>query len=458
MNRARIFVVDDDELSLAATRDVLESARLAVHTETSPITALEYLKNTTQDFAVLILDYRMPEMTGAELLMKIREFNCESVAYIYSCDEGREALRESLIAKAEDFIDKSGSVEAFVTKVRNGARIYQEERKTVRNATSTNEKIQETIRSAGFVGVSESLATSIVTAKMLSEQDGPFLIIGETGTGKEMLSKLFIRNPDAPFLTVNCASFTDDTQLMESTLFGHEKGAFTGADRAKRGLFEEAGHGVVFLDEVHLLGRDAQGKLLRAIRERKIRPVGSNIEKPIHCRIVAATQPGSASLNSGSFKDDFLYRIDRFKVRLAPLRERPEDITALSVHYVEDYNRNRGTKKVLMSSAARALELYPWPGNVAELQSVIFSALAMSTRDEITVHDLDEKIRDENATKHVSTFEEFEKNAQKQLRGIILNAFQTSKSVRHAAKNLGMSESSLRAKMKTLGITDHRAS
>ena len=450
--RTRILVVDDDEISLNATRDVLESHQFSVTTATSGEAALVILREKLYAYGILLLDYRMPGMNGAELLAKIREFDTEAIALMYSCDDSRDSTRDSFRSGADDFLDKAGSVDKFICKIRSAEREYLDERKTLRDVLSTDETIVATLRDAGFVGMSKSLATSVVSAKRLAKQPGPFLIVGETGTGKELTAKLFSRDPNEPFITVNCAAFTD-SQLVESALFGHEKGSFTGAFQKKIGIFEEAGSGIVFLDELHHLGKESQAKLLRALREKKIRPVGSSIERPVRCRVVAATQPSiDRMVSDGDFLLDLYHRIHCFKVGLAPLRERPEDIAPLTRHFLAGYNQRHKSEKVFMASAARALETYSWPGNVSELESIVISALANTDRNEITIHDLDEKVRKNRALPSAQsgvTLQSIEAEHQATVLSFIETTISQSKSLRHAANKLGIGESTMRSMRKS---------
>jgi two-component system response regulator HydG len=242
----------------------------------------------------------------------------------------------------------------------------------------------------------------------VGDSDASVLITGDSGTGKELVARaLHAHNKSAepPFVAVNCAALP--AHLLESELFGHMKGAFTDAQRSRDGLFIEAHGGTLFLDEIAEMPMEMQVKLLRALQERKVRPVGGNTERPFTARIIAATNRDiEAEVKAGRFREDLYYRINVVRIEVPPLRERGTDVVVLAQHFLETTRVRRGTQVVgISSAAAQKLMDYNWPGNVRELQNAMERAVAFTAFDHITVDDLPERIRNYGGVPNVTQAE-----------------------------------------------------
>ncbi|MGE4107752.1 MAG: sigma-54-dependent transcriptional regulator [Bacteriovoracia bacterium] len=441
----RILTVDDDVSNLKATEALLEEWGYRVDTASSGEEGISKLAAAEGDFAVVLLDYQMPRMNGAITAAKMREINAETIIIVYSCDNTREALKEMYRLGAVDFINKDEDLETLKSALELACKRYDESLKLFK-ATVNKAYNSELLKSVGMIGQSQKMAE--VAQKCLSyrSNSAPVLILGETGSGKELVAKAIHGGPKEQLFSVNCAAFADGN-LVESELFGYEKGAFTGAANRKVGILEMAGTGTVFLDEVHHLSLKAQAALLRAIREKKIRRVGATVETNISCRIIAASKPDLIDrLENGTFLPDLYYRLKFLTIDVPPLRERPEDIGLLVEHFCQRFLKETGKRKSFRVKAIRILESYPWPGNVGELEGCV-SQLAVNSSDSIIgPSELDQRFRDiDLQINPPSTLADLDARHRAEKEAFILSTVKTAGSQRQAAARLGMKESTLRA-------------
>lgn len=283
-----ILLIDDNEETLATTRELMSRWGYQIDAVTSGSGALTLLKRREKEYAVAVVDFRMPEQNGDAVARAIQEIDSEVVILIYSGDPSREALKAVVSVGIAGFIEKSEDTETLKAALRSACEKFLETRQTakLRRNDAPNEKLIEGI---GMIGSSDGMANVARLCEKAYSSSLPVLLIGETGVGKEMVAKAIAR--ERPIFSVNCAAFTN-SQLVEAELFGYEKGAFTGANQRKVGIFEAAKGGVVFLDELDQLPLEAQPKLLRAIREKQIRRLGSNTETPISVSLITAVKPG----------------------------------------------------------------------------------------------------------------------------------------------------------------------
>jgi DNA-binding NtrC family response regulator len=440
--RTNILAVDDNPINLVATKELLESWGYRVDTAEKPSDALKILQST-KEYAVLLLDFLMPEMDGAELAERIRKFNDESVILIYSCEDSRNAVKESLRAQVMDFVDKDEDIPTLKKAI--AAAIAKYENVKTLKSEQTPEEGNALLQELGLIGASPALIRVAALAKRFRTMDDPALITGETGTGKELIARALHDPSKGQFLVVNCAAFAN-SNLVEAELFGYEKGAFTGAMNKKIGILEVANRGTVFLDELHHLSLSAQASLLRAIREKKIRRVGGDQEISIHCRIIAATKPDihQRAMNN-EFLLDLYFRLKMLLLEIPALRNRKEDIPLLVQHFCAEFNKKNKTSKKFQARTIRSLEEYAWPGNIGELHGAVVNLLASSNKNTIEPKDLDprfEKIADDEIA--ASTLEDFETRQNREKHKFIESVIRSSESQRHAAKRLGISESTLR--------------
>lgn len=366
-------MVDDDPSILSLLRKVFSEADYHINTAPNGLDALNILRKTKIDAA--LIDYMMPGMDGLTLLKEIRD-NYPSVRVIMITGEGgiNEAV-EAMKIGAVDFLEKPFSTEGLKARVRQLFRIWElkEENKRLRD------KIEFQFGFDRLIGNS----TPILRLKQVIAQAGQthesVLVQGETGTGKELVARaIHYQSPRSAnnFVPVDCAAISET--VIESELFGHVKGAFTGAYVSTLGLIRSADKGTLFLDEVGELSPAIQAKLLRVIQEREVRPVGSSKNHPVDIRIVAATKRDLAEeVSLGNFREDLFYRLNVVNVDVPPLRDRKEDIPLLAMYFLEHFSTDLTRVKEVSREALICMENYEWPGNVRELENVIRRAMAL---------------------------------------------------------------------------------
>lgn len=388
----KLLIVDDDVKNLKATQSFLSANGYSVTTSTSPSEALTLIKEN--EFAVALLDYQMPEMMGDILATEARKTNPHQQIAMYSCDISREAIKNSMRAGAVDFVDKSMAPQELLTTVASFCNRYEEAFRTIRpeNSKSENKKL---IESVGMIGQSQAMAeTAIQIQKFAAASDTSVLIRGESGTGKELVAKAIHKlssRAKGNFVAINCAAIP--RELLESELFGHRKGSFTGAVADKIGKFEYANNGTIFLDEIGDMPMELQVKLLRVLQEREIVPVGARIPQKVNVRIVCATHRNLETLiASGAFREDLFYRIKVVQVEIPTLRSRVDDIEPLVAHFTERYNKKSGTNKFFQRRTLDVFKRYSWPGNVRELEAMVEQHLVVSDEPMIGPSDLDLKL------------------------------------------------------------------
>jgi DNA-binding NtrC family response regulator len=442
--KTNILVVDDDSLNLISTKEFLEACGFKVDTAERPGEALSLVANGSKEYAVVLIDFLMPEMDGATLANKIHEITDEPALLMYSADDKRETLKKCLRAPVLDFIDKDENVVALKRAIDLSVKHY-ERMKSLRPSTDPSEN-ERVLKENGLIGCSTGMVRAVARAKKFREMGDAVLIVGETGSGKELIANLLHDPAQAgSFHAVNCAAYQNST-LVESELFGYEKGAFTGATQRKLGILEIANRGTVFLDELHHLGPAAQSTLLRAVREKKIRRVGGDQEIAIHCRIIAATKTDiEERVERGEFLRDLYYRLKMLQINVPALRERKEDIPLLVEYFCSQYNQRYGAQKKFLMRTIRAMEAYSWPGNVAQLQGEIVNALAGSIKNSIEPADLGPEFSEPVGLNDVlPTLVEYERKQLRDKMKYIRSVMDSSNSQRHSANRLGVSESTLR--------------
>jgi two-component system, NtrC family, response regulator PilR len=388
---ARVLVVDDKQ----AMRVMLE-ARLSVqgHTvETAADVASASTALETAQFDVVITDLRMGRGDGLDVVraVKTRQPNAEVILMTaFGSDDVRE---KALLLGAYGYVEKSPNLASEMMALVQAA---LGKRKLAQDNELLREQLTARSRFEGMVGRSPALQSVVSLIEKVAPSRTTVLITGESGTGKELVARaLHARSPRAEkqFVPVNCGAIPEG--LIESELFGHAKGAFTGAQGAKIGLFQAAQEGTLFLDEVGELPAGMQVKLLRAIQERTIRPVGENADLEVDVRLVAATNRDLAEdVRSGRFREDLYYRLNVVQIRVPPLRERREDVLPLAEHFLRRFAAEHGRSVLRLSAdAMRRLDDHPFPGNVRELENLIERAVALSTGDAITVDSFPASLR-----------------------------------------------------------------
>ncbi|MCP3135818.1 sigma-54-dependent transcriptional regulator [Pyxidicoccus xibeiensis] len=394
----RVLVVEDEREMRAMLEKGLTRRGFTPVALPSADEALTRL--AAEDFDVVLTDLRMPGMDGLALCERIALNRPDIPVVVVTAFGSLETAVAAIRAGAYDFVTKPIDVDALVLVLERAVqhRALRDEVRRLRQELGR--------RDDGDAVVGESLAMKQAYALIdrVADLDSTVLITGESGTGKEVAARAVHargRRKSGPFVALNCAAMPE--ALLESELFGHAKGAFTDAKAARTGLFVQAHGGTLFLDEVGELPLTLQPKLLRALQERVVRPVGGDTEVPFDARIVAATNRDlELAVEEGRFREDLYYRLNVIGVELPPLRARGNDVLALSQRFIEQFAARTGKRVVGLSpAAAQRLLTYGWPGNVRELQNCIERAVALTSFEQLTVDDLPERVRNYSQPKAV---------------------------------------------------------
>lgn len=441
----RILIVDDEENIGRSLRLILEREGYAVTTCGS---AAEFQPQARAD--AYLFDVRLPDGNGIELLRSIRQSGNEAPVIMISGHGTIAEAVEATRAGAFDFLEKPLGRDKVLLALKNALEQT--------NLRRENERLREMIGgSPRMIGSSPSFMRAVEQATLAAHSDARVLLIGESGTGKELLaSHVHEQSPFAagPFVKVNCAAIP--TELMESELFGHEKGAFSGATAARRGKFELADGGTLFLDEVADLHAGSQAKLLRVLQEGEFHRVGGEQALHVSVRVVSATNRDLASLVAQEkFREDLFYRLSVVPIRVPALRERPQDLRPLAEYFLQEFCvRNNFKAKTLDDAALQVFEGYGWPGNARELKNAIERMAILTQGSRLTADSVPVEIRVPRDGGSRSTVQEARESAE---RDHILRALEeTNWNVSGAARALGMDRTNLHKRIRTLGLTRAR--
>lgn len=436
--------------------DFLNGEGFSVTALSSGHEAIALVRQDVIQFSVALIDYHMPELSGEETILGLKKYNPDLSVYAFSGDESVDAFQKSLQSGATFFIQKDISNEKLLGLLRRACVDIESKTKiAVLNEYATENEVL--ISKIDMVGVSDHLAQVARTVLKLAPYSDAVLIRGENGTGKDKVARAVHRHSNysqGPFIAVNCGAIPES--LIESEFFGYVKGAFTGADKNKKGLVEAADGGTLFLDEIGELPKHLQSKLLRVLQDKTITPVGSTDSIKVNFRLVCATNALlEAKIRLGDFREDLFYRINVLPIDLKPLREHAEDIPALALHFLHQFNiENKQNKKILKTSMEQLKRLH-WQGNVRELQQAIKYMTAISVTDNINV---DPFVRS-GSSKQVKVFDQLavlKVNASTEESSIIQRALVEGGSVSAASRLLNMSRSTFRDKIKKYKIAlDH---
>jgi DNA-binding NtrC family response regulator len=408
----KILMIDNDKENLDSTAGLLEEWG---YTVTKAYSGQEgILKGASPDFAIILIDYRMPGLSGVEVTKELKKVNSESILLMYSCDDSTKATRAAWAAGVTNFIDKSLDPLEFRKIIEDYCIEYHETRKVLRNEMSSS-ALAELIGSVGMVGRSSKLAGVVRIIKRFQKLKDNVMILGETGVGKELVASAIHHGPPNLYKRLNCANFKS-SNLLESELFGSEKGSFTGA-LSRIGVIEAANGGTVFFDELHQLDLDAQSKLLRVFQEKHIKRVGGRDEYPINFRIVTAVQPDIENrIEKGLFQEDLYYRVNVLSIEVPPLRERLEDIEPLVRHFCNQHFEETGERKFFLAETIKQFENFHWPGNIRQLRNVVKKALASNSEEVIQPKHLDKKLFNAESKQPILNFSLFKKKQDDDLR------------------------------------------
>lgn len=444
----RVLVVDDD----AASRRLLEVRLRPLECDVATVgngeQALSAIRKDLPD--LVLLDLQMPKMGGIEVLRALRKEGVDVPTIVITAHGSIETAVEAMKEGACDFITKPVDANHFDIVVRKAL----EREGLKRELELFSEDADKRYRL--IIGQSEKMKAAVETARRAATSKTTVLLLGESGTGKEIFARAihnWSERKSQPFVAINCVGLSKE--LLESELFGHEKGAFTGADQLKKGKMELANAGTVFLDEVGDVSQELQTKLLRFLQEREFDRVGGVRPIRVDVRIIAATNRElENAIKEGRFREDLYHRLNVIPIMLPPLRERREDVSALAQYFLRRYSLE--SKKNFVEIAEDALQkfcAYPWPGNVRELANVIERAVVLGTGPKITLADLPGRIavlETQMSPENVSYRQAMEATR----RDLVLKALAQSRGNRAAAaKSLGLHEKYFLRLIKTLGIS-----
>ena len=388
MARARIFVVDDDTVSRELLSRILTSDGHQVTALADGREALERLAEGEPPDLV-VSDIRMGELDGLQLTDALRQRAPDTPVLLVTAFGNIDGAVDAIRRGAFDYLSKPYDVDGIKMVV---ARALEQRRLALENRALRRD-LREKYKLDNVVGRSEAMLQVYKTAARVAATDATVLIEGESGTGKELVARaIHAASPRAarPFVAVDCGAIAEG--VLESELFGHARGAFTGAQAMRRGLFEEANQGTLFLDEIGDVGQNLQARLLRALQEGTIRRVGTNETIAVDVRVVAASNRDLAqAVKDGRFREDLFYRLNVVTIVIPPLRERREDIPLLAEHFAAKHGRAEGA--AISAPARDLLVAYDWPGNVRELENVVARALALNPSGVVTPEDLADHVR-----------------------------------------------------------------
>ncbi len=444
----KVLVVDDEPSSRQLCLEALEGLGYEMQAVDSPSGALPFLEDGQAD--IVVADVRMPGGSGLDLLRIIKEkYPSVDVLMMTGFGSIPEAV-EAVKLGAYDYITKPFKIDQFRALLEH---MVERQRLAAENRL-LREQLNTQKGLGNFVGNSPAMQQVYQTVLKVAERRHPVLILGESGTGKELVARaIHAYSPmrEKHFVPVDCGSLT--STLIESELFGHVRGAFTGASQARTGLLASAGGGTVFLDEIGELPVELQAKLLRALQEREIRPLGSNEPVPLQARVLAATNRNlEAAIEKGTFREDLYFRLNVVSIRVPPLRERKSDIPALVQAFLQRYGALEEGIVGFSKEAMDRMMSYSWPGNVRELENCVQHAVSLGSGPLLELKDLPPallgSLRSKTDPDEPHTLEDLERRA-------ILNALQTAGGDRlRAAKLLGIGKTTIYRKLKEYGLED----
>ncbi|MEM1376659.1 MAG: sigma-54 dependent transcriptional regulator [Pseudomonadota bacterium] len=375
-----ILIADDDPVQRRLYEATLARANLSTIVAEDGQQAIDALQDN-KDIGAVILDLVMPGVDGIGVLQKMQEDALQLPVIVQTAQGSMETAIRAMRAGAFDFLVKPASPEKLLSSVSDALKVTHRARKaSVTHADAT----RKTASGKAIIGEGDEMARVRSLVAKAADSDVPVLIEGQSGTGKELVAHAIqadSRRASKPFVIVNCGAMPEN--LVESILFGHEKGAFTGATEKRAGKFSEANGGTLFLDEVGDLPLDAQVKLLRAIQEGQIEPVGASKSVSVNVRLISATHRDLVSLvRDGKFREDLFYRLNVFPIIVPPLRNRLEDIPALAAHFIEKFSASERKSLTFDDSALKLLQSYDWPGNIRQLENTIFRGAVLASDGE----------------------------------------------------------------------------
>jgi nitrogen regulation protein NR(I) len=391
-NAYSVLIIDDEDALRYSIKRALSQRAFTIYEADSGEAGIEVAKKQKMD--IILLDNRMKGMNGIEALQHLRGICPDAKIIVMTAFSTTQTTIEAMKFGAFDYVMKPFDLPKILSLVDSAVDVISETNKNKEQSSIEDINLEEDIK-AGIIGNSLSMQTVYKRIGQVSSSDVTVLITGESGTGKELIARAVHKNSlrnNKPFIAVNCSAIPEN--LIESELFGHEKGAFTGANQQRIGYFEQCDSGTIFLDEIGDMPLAAQTKILRALQEGELLRVGGSDVIKVDVRIIAATNKSIESMvKEGTFREDLYYRLNVVRIELPPLRERKEDIPLLINFLLKKVSKNnQGVAEVVASDAMAALTEYEWPGNVRELENVMHRSAVLSQGDSILLKDLPSEI------------------------------------------------------------------
>ncbi|MEJ2545019.1 MAG: sigma-54 dependent transcriptional regulator [Calditrichaceae bacterium] len=380
-----ILVIDDEKSQRDILNDILTDAGYSVVVAADGDQGLEYA--TSGNFDLILTDLKMPGKDGLDVLKGVRDYNPEIQVIIMTAFGTIPGAVNAIKGGASDYLTKPFKKEELLHVVRRTC----ERGELISENRKLKDEITKRYHYQNIIGKSPAMRDIYKLIERIKDVDATVLISGESGTGKELVARAIhfsSKKSNGPFVAINCGAIPES--LIESELFGHEKGSFTGANKSHIGKFEQAQGGTIFLDEIGTMRADLQIKLLRVLQERKVEPIGSHESKELDVRVLAATNDDlEAKVREGSFRTDLYHRLNVFHIRVPRLIDRKEDILLLSNYFINKYTERYNKNQIALTQAAfKALENYAFPGNVRELENIIEKAIILSDGPQIDAADL----------------------------------------------------------------------
>jgi DNA-binding NtrC family response regulator len=438
-----ILIVDDEQTIRETCATVSEQCGMKAVAVATAEEALEILEHSPID--IVLMDLKLQQSNGVELLKQVQDSHPEVAVVVLTQYGTIESAVEVTRKGAVDYVTKPFRIEELRSRLERVARAVdlQQENRLLREQLRTRPGF------GGLIGVSMKMQRVYKMIEKVSQHEYPVLVLGESGTGKELAARsIHFSGPrrDRPFAPLDCSALVPT--LIESELFGYVTGAFTGAMQAKQGLLEAAQGGTLFLDEIGDMPVDLQSKLLRALEERKVKPVGSTERRHINVRIIAATNRDlETAIRSGTFRQDLYFRLNVVQIKLPPLRDRKSDIPILVTAFLEKFSNPQGPVRTISGEAMRRLIAYDWPGNVRELENAIERAAALGSGPVLHMGDLPSNLQ-YPTTERVPEKDEILPLEELERRAILRTLRETGGDKLSAARLLGIGKTTLYRKLK----------
>jgi len=447
--KGKVLIVDDEQGILDTLSGILEDEGYKAVTTVDAETAMDIVEK--EEIDLIFLDVWLPGMNGIEAIKRIKEKDSHIPVIMISGHGNIEVAVQAVKLGAFDFLEKPLSMERIILTVERALEFKRLEKENIKLRSSILRKYE-------LVGNSSIMKKIKEQIKMVAQGDSRVLILGESGTGKELVARMIhslSHRANAPFVEVNCAAIPQE--LIESELFGHEKGAFTGAIERKIGKFELANEGTLFLDEIGDMSLLTQAKLLRVIETQKFQRVGGTRDITVNVRIISATNKDlTEEIKKGNFREDLYWRLNVVPISIPPLRERKEDIPELVDHFIEEFSREKGwRRKNIDPQAMKMLQSYDWPGNVRELRNAVERLMIMVPKDLIEVSDIEDtgiirnKVREEKYFSY-NTLREARDAFERDF--ILKKLKENNWNMTKTSEIIGIERSNLYKKIKSLGI------